>query len=144
VLLRLAGSLLAVAVLGCSLATAGEKEARAAALAFGHALTSGDASGLRPVLPLRGKVQLRLQRLGPERGYFSAAQVQAVFGDFLAHGAVRSFEIARVECEEPIALVHGQAVLVDPRGRAARVELHLSLRSENQQWVLREIRELEP
>ena len=66
--------------------------ARDAASVFGRSLTSGHAEALRPLLPQRGKVGLRLARLGPEDGTFGAHQVEAVFQEFLASGAVGSFE----------------------------------------------------
>ncbi len=120
----------------------GPAEAREAALAFGHALTSADATLLRTVLPSDGKVQLRLELLGPEQGYFSTRQVEAVLADFLSVGNVRAYELLRVECEETIALIHARAALTDRAGRTARVKLHLSLRPEAGRWVVREIREV--
>ncbi len=121
-----------------------EHEARQAALTFGSALTGADASSIRPLLPSEGKIQLTLDRLGPERGHFSPHQVEALLGDFLAQGTVRAFEILRLECEGSLALVHGEASLIDRRGRRARVEIHLAFRSDGESWQLREIRELSP
>src|SRR6185436_15528656 len=65
------------------LSAPGEDDARKAARAFGQALTSGRADGLRPILAEHGRLQLSLVRLGPEEGYFAAGQVEALFRDFL-------------------------------------------------------------
>lgn len=116
--------------------------ARGASAVVARALTGGDASALRPVLPRRGKVLLRLSRLGPEEGYFSAAQVETLFADFLAAGRVESFELGRVEPDgEGVALAHATAAIVDREGRRGRVELHLAFEPEDARWVLRELRE---
>jgi len=116
--------------------------ARRATRAFAEALTRGDASGLRPLLPERGKIQLHLERLGPEEGFFSAGQVEALFSDFLSQGAVRAFDLVRVEPDaNGLALVHGKAVIIDRQGRSARIDLHLAFEPEDSRWVLRELRE---
>ena len=123
-------------------AAPGEEAARKSAKIFADALLSGDASLLRPILPGRGKVQLRLIRMGPEQGYFSARQVEALVRDFLAEGKVLSVELVRVEQDrEGFALVHGKAKLTDRQGRPCQVELHLGLQPEGERWVLREILE---
>lgn len=142
---RRSGTVAILALLGATLASAlGEPEARAAAVKFGEALIRSDAPALRAILPVNGKVQLRLDKLGPEQGYFSAGQVEALFHDFLSQGSVGTFEVLSLECEQTVALVHGGAVLTDRRGQPARVKVHLSFRAENDRWVLREIRELSP
>lgn len=131
-------------LLSATLATAGAlgpREAREAAQAFGQALTAVEPAALRGLLPERGKIELDLDRLGPERGHFSAAQVEALLRDFLSEGAVKAFEVRRVECEGSLAVVHAEAVLDDRLGRSARVAIHLSFRPENERWVLRELRE---
>jgi hypothetical protein len=113
-----------------------------AAQRFGEALLEGRASGLRAVLPARGKVYLSLGRLGPEEGSFGAGQVEALLGDFLASGRVRSFEIVRVEAEGGgSSLVHARIGLVDRDGRPAAARLHLAFEREGDRWVLREIKE---
>ena len=120
-----------------------EQAARACAGMFGDALSKGNASLLKTILPGRGKVQMRLVRLGPEDGDFSAGQVQAVFDDFLKRGAVKSFQVVRVEYDKSgYALVRGRAELIDRSGRAGTVGLHLSLQPEGDRWILRGIREL--
>jgi hypothetical protein len=125
-----------------AVAAPGEQAAREAAALFAAAMQSGDASKLRPILPSRGKVQLRLERLGPEQGYFSARQVEALLAEFLAEGKVLSLDVLRVEQDrEGFALVHARAGLTDRAGRPCRVELHLGLQPEGESWVLREIRE---
>jgi hypothetical protein len=140
--------LFAVAILLSSLAMApaiadDDASARAAARRFGQALVASRSAELRPLLPSRGKVLLTLHRFGPEEGYFGASQVEAVFRDFLAVGAVRSFEVLRLESDgSSFALAHGRAVLTDRQGRPARVGLHLAFQPENDHWVLREIKEL--
>ena len=76
-------SLTVIVLLGLFLAAAataqtpGEDAARAAVENFGRGLAGGDLSLIRPLLPQKGKVQLNLARLGPERGSFSASQVMA-------------------------------------------------------------------
>jgi hypothetical protein len=138
--------MLAPIILGLAIAlpapTFAAEDARGAAERFGAALVDSDIDALRPLLPARGKVHLRLQRLGPEQGYFSPGQVQQVLRAFLAEGKVLSFEVRRVEDEPSLALVHGFALLTDRRGERAEVRLHLALQPEQGRWVLREIREL--
>jgi hypothetical protein len=124
------------------LSAPGEEDARRAARAFGQALTTGKAEGLRPILAEHGRLQLSLARLGPEDGSFGAGQVEALFRDFLADGKVRSFEILRLECDgQSTALAHGRASITDRQGRNARVGIHLAFKVENDRWVLREIKE---
>lgn len=119
--------------------------ARHAALQIGHALRVPDLATLRPHLPERGKVQLRLEAMGPADGFFSASQVEALLGEFLQHGSVRSFDLLAVENQDGrYALARGRAVLTDREGRPARVELHLAFEPEGERWVLREIRETRP
>jgi hypothetical protein len=145
--LRFHGLISLILALACgacpaAFAAAPEEEAAAAAERFSQAMVAGDPSLLRPILPRSGKVQLRLELLGPERGYFSAPQVVAVLADFLAHGKISSVEILRVEqSREGFAVVHGQAALTDRQGRPFRVDIHLGLQPESDRWVLREIRE---
>lgn len=123
----------------------GDEEARSAALQFGLALKQADPAALRSILPQRGKVQLRLQVLGPEEGSFSAGQVEALLQDFFSQGSARSFDLLSVEHDpRHYALARGRAVLVDRQGRPARVELHLAFQPEDGRWVLREIRETRP
>jgi len=123
----------------------GDEEARSAALQFGLALKQGDPAALRPVRPQRGKVQLRLQVLGPEDGSFSAGQVEALLQDFFRQGSARSFDLLSVEHDaQHYALARGRAMLIDRQGRPARVELHLAFQPEDGRWVLREIRETRP
>lgn len=119
-----------------------EAAAQAAGTRFGQALTRGDASLLGSLLPGRGKVKMVLTHLGPEKGHFSASQVQALLQDFLEQGQVRSFRVERIElAAEGYALVHGHAVLTDRQGRQGESRLHLGLQAEGERWVLREIRE---
>ena len=114
---------------------------RDVASAFGNALT--DEASLRPWLPAKGKVRLHLVRMGAEDGYFSSSQVDALLQDFLDRGAVRSFEIARIEAERDdcIAVVTSRLAVTDSDGRPSRVELRLSIHPEGERWVVREIRE---
>lgn len=124
------------------LATTGEEDAREAAVRFGRALTLSDPSAMAPLLPERGKVHLNLTRLGPETGSFGSKQVEALFGDFLTQGSVRTFEVLRLECDgDAYAVVQGRARIVDRDGRTATVDLHLAFQPEDDRWVLREIRE---
>jgi len=123
-------------------ASTGEQQAKNAALEFGRALTRADTSSMRPILPSRGKVRLRLVHFGPEEGSYSADQVQALFKDFMRQGAVRSFDLLRLQCAvDQYALAHGRTRLVDRDGRPAEVDLHLTFQPEDDRWVLREIRE---
>ena len=125
--------------------TPGEEAARQAARAFGQALKKADASQMRPILPQRGKVQLRLVRLGPEEGFFSSGQVEALMRDFLKQGSVRSFDLLRTE-QGPsgFGIVEARAMVTDRDGRVARLALHLAFEPEDDRWVLREMRESEP
>lgn len=136
-------AMLLFATLGAVVAAApSQEDARDAVRIFGQALKSDQASGLRPVLPERGRVYLSLSKLGPEEGSFGAQQVEALFRDFLAEGTVRSFEVIRFESDGATqALVHGRALLTDRQGRPARIGLRLSLHPEGSRWVLRELKE---
>lgn len=137
--------LLGPAFLPAAEEAAEEDQARAAALLFGTAMKSADLSVLRPVLPEKGKIQLRLVHLGPEEGFFSSSQVEALLRDFLEQGSIRSFDLLRVEYDaNRFALAHGRALLSDREGRPARVNLHLAFQPEDGRWVLREIRETRP
>ena len=114
-----------------------------AAREFGRALTSAELSRLKPLLPRRGKVQLRLEHLGPEQGSFSAGQVLALLGDFLEVGVVRTFQLSP-RCEgdrRRYTLVRGQAEVTDRDGRDVLIELRLTIVPEDGRWILREIRE---
>lgn len=120
----------------------GEEQARDAAVRFGQALEQGDAALLKSLMPAKGKVQLRLDLLGPADGFFSPNQVTALLGGFLERGSVTSFDLVRVEYDEQhYALAHGRAGLLDRAGRPARVDLQLAFQPEDGRWVLREIRE---
>ena len=136
---------IALACLLAQAATSGgpdERGARQAADRFGQALVRSDASMLRPILPERGKVQLKLVRFGPEDGFFSASQVEALLRDFLSLGKVKSFETTRVDYDpQGVALVSAQVALVDREGGAGAVGLHLAFQPEGDAWVLREVRE---
>jgi hypothetical protein len=132
---------LAVAATGSRAGTSTE-DARAAAATFGRALTSAQASSLRPILPQRGKVHLALVRLGPEDGVFGASQVEAVFRDFLAAGSVATYEVVRCESDgKSAALAHARATITDRDGRRGAVALHLGFQPEDGRWVLREVKE---
>jgi hypothetical protein len=120
----------------------GEKQAREAAIRFGQALQQGDPSALSSVLPDKGKVQVRLELLGPGDGFLSPQQVVALLREFLEQGSVESFKLLRVEHDaDRYALAHGRAELTDRTGRPARIDLQLAFQPENGRWVLREIRE---
>ena len=131
--------------LGPAVASLSEDDAQSAARGFGQALRNADASLLKPILPSRGKVQLRLVHLGPEQGYFSSSQVEALLRDFFQHGSTQSFDIIRLECEPSrLALARGRAAVTDREGRSVEVEIHLAFQPEGDRWVLREIRETPP
>lgn len=122
-----------------------EDAARGAALRFGNALTQGNPSLLRDILPARGNVQLRLEVLGPADGSFSPSQVEALLRDFLRQCDARSFDLLSVEFDpRRYALARGRATLTDRQGRPASVDLHLAFQPEDGRWVLREIRETRP
>ena len=135
--------LLALLVAATAAAQGPGKEAtREAVDTFGRGLTDGDLSLLRPLLPQKGKVQLNLVRLGPERGSFSASQVEALLRDFLTQGSVQSFETTRVEHDpDGIALASARLEMTDKQGRSASIDLHLTFQPDGERWVLREIRE---
>ena len=119
-----------------------QADPRVAAEAFGNALVSGRADRLRSILPGEGKVRLKLDRFGPEDGFFGAGQVEAIFRNFLKQGSVRSFEVTRGDSDTAYALVHARVVLVDREGRQARVTMQLAFQPESDHWILREIKEL--
>ena len=128
-----------------SAASIGDEEAKTAALRFGRALTGGDTSTLESILPDRGKIRLRLTGFGPAAGSYSADQVAAIFKNFLREGAVRSFDLLRLECaSEHFAFVHARAHVTDRDGRPGVTDLHLTFQPEENRWVLREIRETPP
>jgi len=121
---------------------AGDEAVHLCASRFGAALRTGNVSELRSILPARGKVQVRLERFGPEEGFYSASQVEAIFANFLKRCSLESFEIQHVEYDSKgYALVRGRARLVNESGRREEVELRLALQPEGDNWVLREIRE---
>ena len=118
------------------------EDARSAAATFGRALTSSRADMLKPVLPMKGKVQLALGRLGPEDGMFASGQVVAVFRDFLAGGRVTSFDVVSVDADERTgAQALSRASIVDRDGRKATIGLRLGFQPEDGRWVLREVKE---
>jgi hypothetical protein len=126
-------------------ASIGDEEAKTAALSFGRALTVGDTTRLEAILPDRGKIRLRLTGFGPAAGSYSADQVAAIFKSFLREGAVRSFDLLRLECaSEHFAFVHARTRVIDRDGRTAGIDLHLTFQPEGDHWVLREIRETPP
>ena len=114
---------------------------RTAVDAFGAALIAGNADRLREVFPSRGKVRVRLVRLGPEQGALRGSQLHAVLQDFLERGNVTSFEVRTVERSERQALATADLALIDSEGGRAKVRLHLSFEPEDDRWVLREMRE---
>ena len=131
-----------LAIVASGAQTPGEDAARTAVESFGRGLTGGDLSLIRPLLPQKGKVQLNLVLLGPERGSFSASQVEALLRDFLSQGSVQKFESTRVEHDpNGIALASARLDVTDKQGRSAAIDLHLTFQPDGQQWVLREIRE---
>jgi hypothetical protein len=135
------GSSLFLLILGLPPAW-GAESPRDAAERFGSALATERLEDLRPLLPQRGKVRLKLVRLGPEDGEFGADQVEAILADFLASGAVSTFEVARAEeGGSGDGLVNGRATVVDRGGRSCRVRLHLAFEMEAGRWILREIKE---
>jgi len=134
--------MLLVSVLPPSFAGDGPAEVRRAAESVGQALQAKQTSALRKLLPDTGKVELSLQRLGPEEGAFAPPQVEALFRDFLASGSLRSFAVVRVEGEcKAHGVAHAQAAVVDRQGSPARVGLHLTFQLEGGRWVLRGMRE---
>jgi hypothetical protein len=122
---------------------ADDGSARRCATHFGNALSSANASALRAILPARGKVQVDLDRLGPEEGSFSAGQVEALFHAFLKRGRVDGFEVLRIDDDRTdYAMAHVRATLLDPStGRRTQVDVRLAMQPEGDGWVLREIRE---
>jgi len=121
---------------------ADEQQARSAAMTFGAALKQGDAGALRSILPDKGKVQLRLVRMGKEEGFFSSGQVRALIQSFLDQSTVSDFQIVRLEQDSrSYALVHARAEFTDASGRPASADLFLSFQPEGERWILREIRE---
>ncbi len=115
---------------------------RVAARLFGQAFVRAEPALLAPLLPKEGKVRMHLGCLGPESGVFSPAQVQALLRDFLLSGAVRSFDVLRIDDADPrFAWILGRATVKDREGRLHQVGFHLTLRPENGHWVLEEIRE---
>lgn len=135
--------LAALLAAGSLLGATGEDDARRSARLFGQALTTGQASLLRPILPASGKVHLAVSSLVPEEGYFGASQVEALLADFLSQGSVRSFEVLRLESDgKTNALARGRAVLTDRQGRPVRLGIHLAFQTEDDRWVVREIKEI--
>lgn len=127
-------------------AARGMEPAADAAREFGRALTFPDLSRLKPLLPRKGKVQMHLERLGPEQGSYSAGQVIALLDDFLEVGSVNNVQIADHSDgdDRSCALVHARAEVIDREGRPAEVEFKLTFVPEDGRWILREIRETQP
>jgi hypothetical protein len=126
-------------------ATLGQEQAASAARVFGKALTDADTSLLRSILSREGKVRMNVVCLGPEKGSFSAGQVEALLKDFLRQGRVRSFSLETTESAPGrYALVHARAAVTDRDGVAAELHVHLTFQPEDGRWVLREIREAPP
>ena len=120
-------------------------DARKSAERFARALEGSNAGLIGAMLPEQGKIQLRLRRLGPEEGAFSGRQVESLFRDFFRQGVIRSAEVERIDQQTgSYALgrlrVHG----VDAEGRKLDLRLHLGFQTENERWILREIRETPP
>ena len=133
---------LLASLLPASYAGDGAAEVRRAAQMVGQSLQAKQPGSLRKLLPDTGKVELSLQRLGPEDGAFAPPQVEALFRDFLASGSVRSYEVVRVEGEcKAHGVAHARASVVDRQGSPARVGLHLTFQLEEGRWVLRGMRE---
>jgi len=109
---------------------------------FGQALTSGQASLLRTILPTAGKVHFAVPRIVPEEGWFTASQLEALLADFLSQGSVRSSEVLRLESDgKTAAFARGRAVATDRQGRPLRLGIHLAFEPEDDRWILREIKE---
>jgi hypothetical protein len=120
----------------------GRQAVEAAVDRLGRLLIAGDASRLAPILPEQGKIKLKLDRLGPEDGSFSSSQVTALLAEFLETGRVEAFTVTRVEYDpHGVALASARVGLMDKRGHASSVVLHLTFETENDRWVVREIRE---
>jgi hypothetical protein len=120
-------------------------EARDAALKIGESLKNSDLGTLRAFLPSQGKIRLNLGCLGPVEGFFSSSQVEALLGDFLRQGSIRSFDLLALEFDpQHYAMAHARASLTDRQGHPARVDIHLAFQPEQERWVLREIRETRP
>jgi hypothetical protein len=140
-----AASLVALLASTAAVAALGEEDARVSAGVFGKALTQADATLLSSILPKRGKVQLRLARLGEEQGFFSSDQVVALLGTFLRSGKAESFRVVRIELDEGrFALAQCRAQVTDAQGETARIDLRLAFQPESDRWVLREVRESAP
>lgn len=113
-----------------------------AAQVFRRAMQASDASLLRPILPSRGRVQLRFESLGDERGFFSAEQVESLIRDIFESDTTIDLAIDGVETEKgDYTLVHGSLKRTDSTGRASSARIHLAFQPEDGRWVLREIRE---
>ena len=124
--------------------TLDEEQARRAAEAFGRALVAGDTSALRPVLPARGKVRMRIADLA-EEGSFSASQAEALLRDLLRQGPLESFDLLRVDCTPARhAMARARARVAWRDSRGTDVFFHLMFQPEDGHWVLREIRETPP
>jgi len=120
----------------------GEASAREAAERFGRGLVAGDLAPIKALLPEKGRVQLALDRLGPEQGSFSPNQVEALLRAFLSRGSVRSVSTPRVEHDpQGVAIASSRVDATDQDGRPFSIELHLTFQTEGSRWVLREIRE---
>jgi len=123
----------------------GQKGADGAVARFCAALSQQKPDLLASILPGRGKVQLRLIRLGPEAGFFSAEQVRTLLAGAIRRTPVREFTVVGIQQEEDsFALAHVVATLETGSSEGATIHLYLSFRAEQQRWTLREIRETQP
>lgn len=89
------------------------------------------------LLPERGTIQMELRRLGAARGAVGARQAATILGEIRARGVRAEPGIVSVDVEgDALALVRARI-----RQGETGVALLLTLRREEDRWVLREIRE---
>lgn len=131
-------ALLAIALLG-GVTLADDKPK--AVDAFRAALAAEDVDALESLLPERGRIRVRLDRLGDQKGELRSGQLKAILDRFFERGKIRSVEIESTHRAGSQALARLRTAITTASGRDVTITLHLTLAKEEKRWVVRELRE---
>jgi hypothetical protein len=105
------------------------------------AFRDGDAAALRGSCAASGKVRVDLSGPAPAQGAYAAGQLQVIFGQIFRAGRTREFAIEDdVRVSAPgTAFARGRWVQ-GAGGRESELTLTFTLREEDGDWRVREIR----